>query len=110
MKLLLAGLATLAASTAFAGEPLFKVDSSQEGLNLPYVVCADGMAAMSCYRFTAHGTNLYIMSKSTKHPTFKNAGIKLDAPGYKIEGCAPYTNGYCLFAVNNTQYTQLFLK
>jgi hypothetical protein len=110
MKLLLTGLTLLVASSAFAGEPLFKVDSTKEGLNIPYVVCASGISAMSCYRFTAYGKEIFIQSKSTKHPTFKDAGIKLDVPGYKLEGCTPYSNGYCLFSVNNTQYTRLFLK
>ena len=107
---LLAGLATLAASSAFAGEPLFDTYSSQEGLNVPYTVCADGKSMMTCYRFTANGKEIFVRSKSTRHPTFKDAGIKLDVPGYNLEGCVPYSNGYCLFSVNNTAYTKLFLK
>lgn len=106
---LLAGLVLLATGGAFAGEPLFKAESSQEGLSIPYYVCADGKAAMSCYKFTANGKDVFIMSKSRKHPTFPNAGIMLQVPGYKVYGCTPYSNGYCLFAVNNTAYTKLVL-
>lgn len=107
---LLAGLATLAASSAFAGQPLFSTYSSQEGLNILYTVCADGKSVMSCYRFHANGRDIFIKSNSSKHPSFKDAGVIVDIPGYKLEGCVPYANGYCLFSCNNTAYTKLSIK
>lgn len=105
---LLAGLALLATGGAFAGEPLFATYTSQEGLDIPYTVCASGKAAMSCYRFHGQGKDIFVLSKSKK-PTFPEAGIHLEIPGYKVNGCVPYTNGYCIFAVNNTAYTKLVL-
>lgn len=110
MKLKIAGLSVLLSSGVFAGEPLFKVDSSQEGLNIPYQVCADGVNVQSCYKFTAYGKQIFIQSKSNRHPVFTNAGILLHVPGYKINGCSPYGNGYCLFAVSNSSYAQLSLN
>lgn len=99
----------LASAGACAAEPLFSVESSQEGLTIPYVLCAEGKTAKSCYRFTAHGTKLFIMAKSPQRPSIKDAGIKLEKHKYNVEGCAPYANGYCLFSVNNMTYTKLYL-
>lgn len=107
---LLLGLASIASTATFGADTLFRVDSTQEGLTIPYVVCANGKAAMSCYRFTAHGKQLFIMAKNPNHPNYKDVGIRLDIPGYRLEGCVPYSNGYCLFSVNNMGYSQLFIK
>lgn len=108
IKHVLAGLAILASGTIFAGEPLFKVDSSHEGLSVPYHVCANGKAQLTCYRFVADGKELFIQSKSKK-PVFPDAGIQLQVPGYKINGCTPYANGYCLFNLTNSSYSRLVL-
>ena len=108
IKQVFAGFAILVSNVTFAGESLFKVNSSHEGLSIPYTVCVDGKSQMSCYRFVADGKEIFIQSKSKK-PVFSNAGIQLQVPGYSIQGCTPYANGYCLFIMTNSSYSRLVL-
>lgn len=107
-KSIIAGL--LLSSQAFAGGLLFDVQSSNEGLTIPLVLCLDGKSEMSCQKFTAQGLNLSVKTTTTRTTSYSNAGIKVMTSGFKLSGCTPYGNGYCLFPVTSFGYVSLGLK
>lgn len=108
---LIAGIASIAiASQAFAGGLLFDVKSSQDGLNVPIVLCLSGTAQLSCQHYTVQGYDLLIQTRTSNTKVFPNAGIKVNAPGYKLSDCTPYTNGYCIFQATSYSPVHIGLK
>ncbi len=100
----------LASQSLFAGGLLFDVQSSNEGLTIPIVLCLSGVAEMSCQKYTVPGLDLYIQTRTTNNKTFPNAGIKVSTSGYKLTDCIPNANGYCIFAANSYSPVHIGLK
>lgn len=65
------------------------------------------------FTVSSSGLNLSISSTRINH-TYPAAGIKINTPDYSLANggvdCSPASNGYCLFAVNNTKPTSLSIK
>ena len=109
MKLgLMVGMMMVA--NCYAGGLLFDVKSSQDGLNLPITLCLSGTAQMSCQNYTVQGYDLSIQTRTKNNKIFPNAGIKVNAPGYKLSDCTPYTNGYCIFQATSYSPVHIGLK
>lgn len=110
MKYATLGALLVAANSAIAGVLLFDVQSSKEGLYVPITLCLNGIEQLSCQRYTVNGKTIEIKARTKNHGDFQNAGIKVDTTGYKLTGCTPYNNGYCLFYLNNRQYSRIILQ
>lgn len=100
----------LSSQAAFAGGSVFDVQSSNEGLSVPVVLCLDGLAQMTCYKHTVIGHDIYVRTTTRRNTNFPNAGIKASIGGYQFTGCTPNGNGYCIFAANSFGQVHIGLK
>lgn len=109
MKLgLIAGM--MMVTNSYAGGLLFDVQSSNDGLSVPIVLCLSGIAEMSCQKYTVTGHDLYIQTRTSNTKTFPNAGIKVSTTGYKLSDCTANANGYCIFAANSYSPVHIGLR
>lgn len=100
----------LAGQSVFAGGSVFDVQSSNDGLNVPIVLCLSGISQQSCYKHTATGHDLYIKTITTRNTQFPNAGIKVSVGGYSLSDCTLNGNGYCIFAANSFSQVHIGLR
>lgn len=95
-------------SNLFATNALyFEVNSSDDGVFMPIVLCLNGKGALSCQTYLVWGKDIFI--KATAAYDYPNAGIRANADDYSYSGCTPYQNGYCIFRVDNLNYTNIKL-
>lgn len=100
---------TFAVNTA-----LFNISASGNQTTDPIdiILCLNGKGPLSCQTYTVNQPRLTISTTIPNH-TYVAAGIKISSTRVKvtnIEGCVPYSNGFCLFSVSNTQPANLFIN
>lgn len=79
----------------------FNVSATGPAAPISMILCLNGNGPLSCQTYTTSAINLSITTTIPNH-TYPNAGIKINTPGYSLKGCTLNSNGYCLFAVSNT--------
>lgn len=87
---------------------LFKITESGAAASGEVILCLNGKGPLSCQNYHVSARSLAI--STTANHRYPVAGIKVLTPGYKATGCAPYPNGYCLFAVNSQTPTTILLN
>ncbi|WP_298627222.1 hypothetical protein [uncultured Legionella sp.] len=98
----------LFSSLAYAKAGLFfNVVESGAPASADLVFCLNGKGALSCQKYHVSAQDLQISAATGG--SYPAAGIQLLTEGYKITGCTPYSNGYCLFAVSPQTPTSLRL-
>ncbi len=99
----------LTSSIIFAGKGLFfNIAATGTPVNLSITLCLNGTGALSCQNYTIPALSLSISTTIPNH-VYPAAGIRVNTPGYILQGCTPGSNGYCLFAVSNTLPAQIIL-
>lgn len=93
---------------------LFNVSASGNQTTDPIniILCLNGKGPLSCQNFTVSNPTLTISTTIPDH-TYVVAGIKISSTKVKVtnlEGCVPYSNGFCLFSVSNTQPANIFIN
>ncbi len=88
--------------------PLFEITESGNTAAVDIILCLNGKTQLSCQNYHASAQDLNI-SATAKHyyPAF---GIKILTPGYQATDCTPYSNGYCLFEINNSASVMIHLN
>ena len=100
--------------TFAANGALFNVSASGNQTTAPIniILCLNGKGPLSCQNFTVSNPTLTISTTIPGH-TYVAAGIKISSTKVNvtnIEGCIPYSNGYCLFSVSDSQPAKIFLN
>jgi hypothetical protein len=88
---------------------LFIADSESNGPDAQISLCLNGRAKISCQTYSTTGYRLALQTVIPHH-TYPVAGIKIlsgevSIPTSQNPSCTPYVNGYCLFSVNDSNYT-----
>ena len=94
--------------------PLFIVSAAGNQTTAPIniILCLNGKGPLSCQSFTVSNPRLTISTTIPEH-TYVAAGIKISstkAAVTNLEGCVPYSNGFCLFSVSNSQPARIFIN
>lgn len=94
-----------------AGSLYFDVTSSNDAINVPITLCLEAKREAYCQLYVAKGLDLSLKlnPKLPDYLGFPNAGIKVNVPGYKVSGCNPYGNEYCIFSVSTHAVTHIQL-
>jgi hypothetical protein len=106
-RMLTALLVVFITQIASAGSgALFQVRSSgapagTNGTLISLTICLDGKGSLSCQNY--YVPSMTVVITPTINRTYANAGIKINTPGFTPTGCTPANNGYCLFAVSQSQ-------
>lgn len=95
-------------------DALFKVSTSGNQTTGPIniVLCLNGKGPLSCQNYTVNQPNLTISTTIPNH-TYVAAGIKISSTHVTVtdlNGCASYSNGFCLFTVSNNQPANIFIN
>lgn len=80
---------------------LFDVVGSGTPDQIPIQLALDGKGPISRQNYIVDNLDLLISTTIPDH-TYSFAGIKIDKPGYTIEGLPQYINGFYLFSVSDT--------
>lgn len=99
----------LMSQTAVSSGLLFNVSATGTSANLSITLCLNGKGPFSCQTYSISASNLTIITNIPNY-NYTMAGIKINTPGYKVTGCTPYTNGYCLFNVSNATSANIVLS
>lgn len=89
------------ASMHAASNVFFQINVNSVPQSIEIILCLNGKGPLSCQNYTVSGSNLSIRTTITHH-RYPSAGIKVKSPGYRITGCTPSGNGYCLFSVSDS--------
>lgn len=87
---------------------LFNIAETETTPPLNIQLALDGRGPLSDQNYTVNGLNLTI-NTTIPHHTYALAGIKIDAPGYRVAGHTPLNNGYYLFSVSDSSPTNLLI-
>lgn len=89
-------------------ESFFNVLESGAAASLDVTLCLHGKEASSCEDYHVNTQDLRISTKAMKY--YPAIGIKVLTPGYKVSGCTPDANGYCLFSASNMLSTSIQVR
>lgn len=84
----------------------FDVSSTGAATPLGIKLALDGRGPFSAQNYTVNGLDLLLRTTIPNH-TYYFAGIKFNTPGYRVAGLNPLANGYYLFSVSDTSFTDL---
>ncbi len=85
---------------------LFNISATGAPTSLNINLCLNGKGPLSCQNYSISALTLSIKTTIPNH-TYSFAGIKINTPGYTIQGCTPYHTGYCLFSISNNKAANL---
>ena len=88
-------------AAAITNSSLFDITATGNPITTNITLCLNGRGPASCQNYNVMGLDLSITT-TILHHTYPVAGMKINTPGYAIEGCTPKTNGYCLFSVSDS--------
>ena len=100
--------------TVAASGVLFNISTSGNQTTDPINIslCLNGTGPLSCQNFTISNPKLTISTTIPGH-TYVAAGIKINSTKVQVtnlEGCVPYSNGFCLFSVSDSQPANIFIN
>ncbi|STY31155.1 Alcohol dehydrogenase [acceptor] [Legionella wadsworthii] len=82
----------------------FSITSSGAPAEVNITLCLNAKGTISCQNYDVSAVNLSILTKANH--TYPYAGIRVNTPFYSIanvgQGCAPLSNGFCMFSVSHT--------
>lgn len=108
IHLFIAGLILLSPLAYAKTGLLFNINESGTPAAIDLILCLNAKGPISCQHYHVDAMNLRISTTVNHH--YPEAGIKVLTPNYKVTGCTPYANGYCLFATSNTTPAAIFLS
>ncbi|MDR3443136.1 MAG: fibronectin type III domain-containing protein [Legionella sp.] len=108
INILIAGILLLSPLAFAQTAPFFKIVEAGTPAAVDVILCLNGTGSLSCQNYHFSAQDVRISTTAAHH--YPAVGIKVLTPGYRVTGCTPYPNGYCLFAASNTASAALHLS
>ena len=102
LRIALASLMLISLSANANTGNLFNISTTGASADVNITVCLNGLSPLSCQNYTLSALDVTISPNIPNH-VYPSIGIKINTPGYTLDGCSPSPDGYCLFSASQSE-------